>query len=550
MTKPHYLPKRYLTLALAVCLFSSVFSQNARKLFKAGQDFFQAGNYKDAIAQFTSSINLSPEFMEAYEFRGLSYQLLNDHQKAADDFNRAIVFDSENEILLTHLAKSYNELRKFEEALNLLNRAISLNRKFLPAYQEKIKSMLALDKAIEALKVSDSTLALQGNAMNYYLQGVVTERLNSFQKAEWAYSKSIKEDKRFIESYIALANLQISQDKPEEAMFNCNEALKIDPASRGALLVRSKAFVRQHDFQNAITDISKNIANDPQDQEMYLIRATCYQHFNQHQNAIHDFSKVLLLKSGNAAALYGRAKSYEAMHNFQAAVSDYEMLVTKAESDIEAKMLFKEAKARLFELKRESDPPEITLLDPLPGKGKVLEVPDNRTTLTLKGHITDKSAIRTLKINDREVKCELLDNKAEFSVEVPVKDSLNIIALDVYNNQALYTCPIERIETTPPVVIILAPKTSGSGEIYLEKNDSTLILEGKVTDEHIIKSILIDGVTASYTIDEINPSFSAVIDVINKNEITVLACDIYGNSLTVIYRLTRETAGFGNTKSD
>ncbi|NJO70191.1 MAG: tetratricopeptide repeat protein [Bacteroidetes bacterium] len=509
MLKSLLLPKRCLTLVIALFLVSSLLGQNAKKFFKSGQEFYDAGNYKDAIAQFTSAINLSPEYMEAYQLRGLAYQLLNDHQKAADDFNRAIIFDPKSEILLTLLAKSYNELKQYNEAITVLNKATFLNRKFVPAYQEKIKAMLALDKAFDALKVSDSTLALEGSALNYYLQGVVTEKLSSYQKAEWAFGKSIKEDKKYIDSYIALANLQTNLNKLEEAMANCNEALKIDPASRGSLLARSRVFVKRQDYQNAINDISRNIVNNPADEEMFFIRGTYYQQFSQHQNAINDFNKVLSLNSKNADALYNRAKSFEEISNFPSAIKDYEALVAISEFDAKAKILLKQANDRLFELNRETTLPKIVLLDPEPRDRIQVEVPNNKTTVKVKGYVTDKSSIKNIKVNNTEVKFEMVNDQAEFIAEVPVSgiDILTVSATDAYNNMEKVNYNIKRTEINPPKIAIVAPFASDNGEIYLDSNDANLYVEGKITDESLIKSILIEGVSASFKLDETNPTF-------------------------------------------
>ncbi|HEX3007325.1 MAG TPA: tetratricopeptide repeat protein, partial [Bacteroidales bacterium] len=483
MMKLFCLPNRYLFLFIGTLLVSTALSQNAKKFYKSGEDFYEAGNYKDAIAQFTSSINLSPEYKEAYESRGLAYQMINDHQKAADDFNRAIIFDPQNEVLLTHLGKSYNALKQYKEAINVLNRATFLNRKFIPAYQEKIKAMLAIDKAFDALKVSDTTLALDGSALNYYLQGVVTEKLNSYQKAEWAFGKSIKEDKKYIDSYIALADLQVKMDKLEEAMANCNEALKLDPASRGALLVRSRVFVKRQDFQNAINDISRNIVTNPSDEEMFFIRATYYQQFSQHQNAINDFNKVLTLNPKHADALYNRAKSYEEISNFSSAIKDYEALVAISDSDAKAKLLLKQAKERLFELNRESVPPTIVLLDPAPKDKIQLEIPNNKTSVLIKGYVTDKSAVSAIKINNVDVKFEVIKDQAEFIAEVALKDTniLSISAVDIYNNMEKLNFNIKRTEVNAPKVAIMAPYASDNGEIYLDSNDANLYVEGKIT---------------------------------------------------------------------
>lgn len=529
---------------LAVVFSLNTFSQSAKKFYKTGEEFFKAGNYQDAISQFTSAVSLNPEYRDAYFMRGCSYEMTKEFAKAVEDFNRALIFEPKNEEFCFHIGKSYYELKRYTEALNMLNRSISLNRKYLPAYQEKILVLIALDRSYDALKTSDSALSIDGNAYNYYLQGFVTEKLNSTQKAEWAYTKAIKEDKKYIDAYIALANLQVAMNKTDEAMAHCNEALKLDPNSRQALLARSKVYLKKLDYRNGIDDISRAIVLNPNDESMFFVRGTYYQQFSQHQNAINDFNKVLSINPKNAEALYKRANSYEEVANFAAAIKDYETLADISENDVKAKQLLKQAQERLFQLNRESDNPKVTLLDPTPKDKMVLEVPNNKHEIRVKGFATDKSALKFVKINDKNVSFEKVNGQYEFSTVVVI-DSLNSVDLavsDVYDNVEKENFSLKRTEINPPKVAIMAPLASDNGEIFLDNNDPSLHVEGKITDESPIKSILIEGVTASFKMDEFNPTFEATIDIGNKNKFVVVATDIYGNEKPYTFSLNRESA--------
>jgi tetratricopeptide (TPR) repeat protein len=241
-------------------------------------------------------VGINPEYKEAYYMRGLSFIQMKEFQKAADDFNRAVIFDPKNIDLYYQLGVVLYELKKYNESLDMLNKVTNMSKKYVAAYQEKIMVMMALDQGFNAIKVSDSALALDASAMNYYLQGMVTEKLNSKQKAEWAYSKSIKEDKKFVKGYIALASLQTDLNKLDEAMANCNQAIALDANSREALVVRSRVFLKKLDYRNAIDDISRAIILNANEPEMFFIRGTYYQDFSQHQNAINDFNKVISSK--------------------------------------------------------------------------------------------------------------------------------------------------------------------------------------------------------------------------------------------------------------
>ncbi len=542
--------KTILLSLLTVLFIGSVNGQNAKKFFKTGDEFYKAGNFKDAINQFTNAISVNPEYKEAYFMRGKAYIILKNFDKAVDDLNRAIIFEPQNEEIFYNLGVTYNNLNKYKEALDDLNHATFLNKKYIPAYQEKIISLMALDQNYSALKVSDTALALEGSARNYYLYGLVTQNLNSAQKAEWAFTKAIKEDKKYIDAYVALAILQANYlNKPEEAMVHCNEALKMEPNSISALIARSKVYIKILDYRNAIDDLSKAIVINPDNEDLFLLRGIYYQEFKQHQNAIDDFNKVIDLDPKNAEALYKRANSYEEISDFKGAIKDYQTLVQLSEYDVKAKKLLKQSKDRLYELKRESNNPVITIQDPAPKDKKIIEIPNNKHVVQIKGYVTDESDLSYIRINNKNITYKNIDGQNQFiaGLNIDSLESIYISASDVYNNVEKMNFIIKRTETNPPKVTILAPLASDNGEIYLDNNDAVLYVEGKITDESPIKSIIIDDVSASFAIDELNPKFSANINISNKNKFTVTATDIYGNGIPVTFRINRENASlFGS----
>ena len=101
-----------------------------------------------------------------------------------------------------------------------------------------------------------------------------------------------------------------------------------------------------------LTIFPKNILIDPSNPLFYLERGTSYQEFNQHTNAINDFTKYISLKPDDPDAYFARAKSYEEITNFDKAVEDYNKITSLSEFDMKARKMLKEAKVRLYEIKR------------------------------------------------------------------------------------------------------------------------------------------------------------------------------------------------------
>ncbi len=528
---------------LMVLLFSfQAYPQNAKQFFKAGINFKESDNQKDAIDQFSKAIQLDPDYVDAYIERAYAYEKTGNIVSASEDFKRALVFETKKPEIYYDAARLDTKLGQYEEAAGYLENAIDLKSKYLEAYQLQINVLIELGDYTDAQLAAKKALALKDNETDHYLMGRVDEMLNNPVQAEEDYEKAISKNKRFVEAYIALANLRITLNKIDQALNDCNTALSIDPNNTEAYLTRSKVYVKKLDYPKAIDDISRNILLKPDDKKMYFIRGNYYQEFTQHQNAINDFNKVLMLDDKDAEAYYKRAFSNEQIGNFKAAIKDYQSLTKLSEYDVTAKKLLDSAKERLFELNRESESPVITLAEPEPLEQNVIKVPKNKEEITVKGKISDESDIKSLTINGMNVPFVKNDNRYEFyaNVDVSKLDLFTISAIDVYDNLQTITYTIERTEINPPRIAIIAPYASDNGEIYLDSNDPSVYVEGKIADESMIKTILIDGVSASFKVDEMNPSFTATLSITNKSKFTVRAIDIYGNVGEQDFLLNRE----------
>ena len=524
-------------------LFAVASGQNGKKYFKAGNEFMEGMKYEDAIAQFTSAIGLEPANPDYYHARGDAYLKLNKYADAQADFEKVLVFDAKDVDSYVSLGMIFNKLAKYDNALRVLNRATALDKRNGKAYPEKVITLIALEKFDQALKVSDTAVAIDDTPMNYYYRGIIYRKLTNDALAKKEFEKSISKDKKLPEPRLALADLLLNSNTAE-ALNQCNEVLKNDERNTDAYIMRSRIYKKNLDYPNAINDLSKNILIDPDNAGFYMIRGTYYQEFNQHTNAIADFSKYVALNPNDPEVYFARARSYEEIMNYEKAMEDYAKITVLSEDDPKARRMLKDAEGRLYELNREKVPPEITLVSPVPVKDTI-EIRGDKSAILLSGKIKDKSKLKMVTINNGPVSTAVGKNgESEFlsNVDISGTDKITILAKDDYDNEKVIVYPVKRTEIEPPVIAIVAPYTTEDGQVYLDSNTPNIAIQGKITDASQIKSISIGDVTASYRRDEMNPSFTAILDVSNLGKFTVVAEDIYGNKQETEFRLNREGA--------
>jgi tetratricopeptide (TPR) repeat protein len=536
--------KRVFFIATMILVAVSVFGQSARKSYKAGMEFVDNLKYDDAVVQFTAAINLEPSNPDYYYTRGQAYLMVTKYEEAKADFEKSLVFAPKNVDAMISLGTVCNKMGKYEEALKYLNHAAKLDKRNTKVYPEKVITLTSLKRYDQALQTSDTAIIIKDTPMDYYWRGIIYTKLNNIAQGEKELRKSISKDKKLAEPRIALADLLISSN-PKEAMDQCNEVIKNNDRNTEAYLERSKVFRKNLDYPSAINDISKTILIEPDNPAFYYERGKCYQNFNQHTNAINDFSKTIVLNTARKAeepdVYYSRAKSYEEIMDYDKARADYNKITYLSKYDAKAREMLELSQKRLYELNRETDPPEIAIISPLPAKDTV-EIKGDKTTLLITGSVKDKSKIKSFKINNESVILVEKNGENDFLANISVNgsDKLTFSAVDDYENEKVLNYALKRTEINPPKIFIVAPYSTEDGQVLLDTPTPNIAIQGKISDESHIKSITVGNFTASYNPNELNPAFSATLNVSDLNKFTVVAEDIYGNRQETEFKINRD----------
>ena len=527
-----------------ICVNAS--GQNAKRYYKAGNEFAELQKYEDAVVQYNNAITIEPLNADYYYARGLAYQIQKKFDEAGADFEKVILFSPKRLDAIISLARVCNSTLRYEEALRLLNRASSIEKRHASIYPEKVISLISLARYDAAVGASDTALSLNNKPMDYYYRGIIYKNLKNIAQSRKELEKSISKDKTLPEPRLALADLLLATE-PAVSLAQCNEVLKYNDRNTDAYLMLSEVHKKTLDYPGAINDISKCILIDPSNPVFYLYRGNCYQEFSQHSNAINDYSKYISLRPDDPNAFYTRARSYEEIMNFEKAMEDYNKIIVLSEFDPKARKMLKDSQTRLFELNREKNPPEIALVSPVPVENSI-EIRGDKSAFLVTGKIKDKSKIKSFLINNEPINLVAKNGEYEFLSNVSIEglDKIIITALDDYDNVTVVTYPVVRTEINPPLIAIVAPYSSDDGQVFLDTQVPNIAIQGKITDESLIKSITVGNRTASYTPDELNPGFSANLDISNISKFKVVVEDIYGNRKESEYVLNREGAGIAS----
>lgn len=154
--------------------------------------YFELEKYDNVIPEMDLAISIRPFVSDYLVFRGLAYFYLEDYDNSEIDFRNALTYESTNHDALLGIALIKMTSDLYDSALKTVNRVISYDDKYSPAYviRSTIRLQMgeiekACDDVIKALEIDDSEEArdlLLILANQYYSQ--VLSKLESKAKLD------------------------------------------------------------------------------------------------------------------------------------------------------------------------------------------------------------------------------------------------------------------------------------------------------------------------------------------------------------------------------
>lgn len=538
-----------------------VSAQSGSAFFKEGEKLRAQQQLEPALEKYGLAIQVDPKLTKAYVARAEVYGLLGRKAERAADLAAAHVADPGDADAAATAAMAYLEIDSARKALTLAEDALRVNGKHMQAMQAKVRACLALNDLDCASSAADAALALKATTDTYYLHGLVRTATRDYKTAEFDLDKVVEWNPMYEAAYVAQSEVQLKLYEQytgptmqmrtlEKAIEKCTRALELNPQSTDALFSRSKALALQKEYAKAIDDVSRCIALGRTDRAVYLQRARYYHGYGQHQNAVNDLNKPLLADPRDLELLLFRAECREANLDLEGAINDLDaakkVMDGNAAYGADQRRKVQEQRDRvdrqLFEMNRESDPPVITVVDPVHRAG-VAQISSVLTRVKVDGHVRDRNKLKRITVNGVEADFARDERDPEFFVAIPIgvnDKELVVTAVDVYDNESSVSLRVERNEGVAPVVALTSPDPGNDRIIQISASREDLFIEGTVSDASNIRSITVDGILASYVPDTNRTDFSMKLVIAGKDRFTVRAEDQFGNGTDVVYQLQRK----------
>jgi len=224
-------------LEKADAIYSSLLTtapNHLQSLCLSGSIAQQYGDHSRAIELFTRANLVNPNLSSIYLQLGISHSAINEIEAANLNYLQALRLFPDQVEPLVNLANNLTKLNRFQDAFKLYKKALLLSPNSATIHYNIGTMFLKSMKPEDAQFWLEKTVALQENHANAWNSlGVALTEFGNLEGAMEAYNMAIQHEPSLAEPYFNSHAALIDLGKPQEAITNLEQALKLDPLHNG-----------------------------------------------------------------------------------------------------------------------------------------------------------------------------------------------------------------------------------------------------------------------------------------------------------------------------
>ena len=218
------------------------------------------GRYKQALEDYSKTIQLRPRDPFRYYARGLAYLAARQPAQAVADFSKSISLRPSYKKFYVARCRAYLQLEKYEQAIADYQKARftppkdELLFEIMPAYVHTFR----YEKALALLEASPNT----DSAQAHYWRGRIAAGRGDLDEAVSGFSKAINRDESLVPAYRYRANAFKEMGELEASLEDYTALLALQP---DALFYNRRGLIEEElgRFKQAREDYSKAIELNP-----------------------------------------------------------------------------------------------------------------------------------------------------------------------------------------------------------------------------------------------------------------------------------------------
>jgi tetratricopeptide (TPR) repeat protein len=294
---------------------------NRELLLSLGVDLVQVGRYGAGLKAFSRLNKLYPDFEPAYCYQIMAYAELGQHDKAEEAFYLAQQIDADCPHCYFHMGLSLAERGANERALFCWNKVVELE----PAYDgvkgqmaRAFRSMGEMDRAVEFYRTA--VREDPGDIELLFEMGDLYAENRDLELAATKFRQVIELAPEHTDAYFALAQIQLSGEKAQDALKTLDELRVLDDEFPGLELLVGSALLRSGRYDDACVHLERATRFDKSNKDALMLHANCLLWLKKADKAADGFRRLIALDATLPSAHHNLGVACFLLGDFEAGI--------------------------------------------------------------------------------------------------------------------------------------------------------------------------------------------------------------------------------------
>ncbi|HVU89006.1 MAG TPA: tetratricopeptide repeat protein [Pirellulales bacterium] len=277
----------------------------------AGLTFSQTFVYRDLETLYVDTISKNPEGWVAYSNLGVYAEASSDHDKAYENFKKAVELNPNDEKMQSNMGHVLLKLaerdgftpERIDEMMGYFRRALEIDPSSISARRGMGFALVHANRANEAIEQFARTITLRPNdADSWSGRGVVLAAAGQAEESEKSFRRALEINPNYVEALRGMAMLCMQQRRTVEAISFLERAVAIKPDYPEAEFELANQYAMRREFKKAQQHYAKSVAKRPNFVEGWVRLGAAYGDLSEFDLAIKCFQQALVLEPTNSAA--------------------------------------------------------------------------------------------------------------------------------------------------------------------------------------------------------------------------------------------------------
>jgi len=252
-------------------------------------------------------------------------------------FSHAIEVTNNNSLAHNNLGSFYLDNKRYQDAMESLKQAISINPGLTEAYANLGIAYEKLGRWQDAIENYKQAIRIRPDWAEAHCRlGAAYGKIGSFQDALEIYMQAVRIEPTLAEAHNGLGAAYIDLGRYQDALESCQQAIRITPDSADAYYNLGQAFIGLGRYDEALDSFNQAIKINPDFAEAHYKIGFVYSKLGRNQEEIESYKRAIRIKPDYAAAHYNLGVACGVLGRHQEAIESFKQAVRIKPAYVEA----------------------------------------------------------------------------------------------------------------------------------------------------------------------------------------------------------------------